>query len=962
MGRDNVTFRFNIDLSKMTVKGQQAIDILRKIEAQSGQSAIALKRVGDAGLDAGRKTAAGAVNFQTATQGMLNLSTATVQTYTSISNLDRANNRAKQSIIAVARAEDLLNNKKQRLNELQNAGVTSGNKYNNMLREIATAEADLTVKQEKMKIEQAAVNDVYMLFATNIANVTISSMQTIAVLDKNDILLKKGRVVAQKLLTLATWDSVRAARWQAGETAALNKLFAGTTVQLKGVTLGTKLLTGATNAFKIALGPVGLILIGISAAMLAYETNFHGMKDAINGVLGIQDDFKEGVDAARNATEEFNDVLGTQEEKLFSLPSSYSGLLRELENIKTKYKEVTVVANENTNAIITNNTVQTNRRNRNFSAGGITAQQPTGQATVQSVPGLPMAYADSGQQQSQLSHGVQVTLENRFVAEASRIKQPVGQGLQHKMGLIDGTSAPIYGFTKTHEGDYMPVGPSANRIIEQTVNAVINKESAEIAAENGISIQEAQQFYVSTPEFQEVKQRIILNVIQNKFTGIDRQQFKVFTPESYVDFKRDEGFKKAQQDAKNSTKNKIKMMSKERQYRGSMRQLFQTFKGGLTNEQGHLFTGTLDKSKLKDLGGVRYIQGKLVYQEKKARLAPSRLRDALAGKSWMYDEDDPYDQLLRQTINYIDPITGSRSKRFDTDELNLIFASKDFSPARKAAYDKYGVDIGKIGDVIPKEDALRIGMLQRASKEYRGIGGRGTQAIQFFGGSATAAYQVKRDAEGKSPIRASKEFYAKISRRDNFNNSLGGLMMNELNSLKGSGRFVYSSAHRGIFKSREFRGVPGKDVFREAIRLGIKGNVEFMDAIKAIPDVDRDSEDNMKQAYGAIHQAETIANDYISMINSAKTSIGFTDAILRRATAEGHSGASMYANISLLSAAKRTNFSNTEIIEESKAKLALTNSQIFAIRFNATRGDTELQDRLRYVDQLEAMSSGTSPL
>jgi len=64
----------------------------------------------------------------------------------------------------------------------------------------------------------------------------------------------------------------------------------------------------------------------------------------------------------------------------------------------------------------------------------------------------------------------------------------------------------------------------------------------------------------------------------------------------------------------------------------------------------------------------------------------------------------------------------------------------------------------------------------------------------------------------------------------------------------------------------------------------------------------------------------------------------------------------------LLSNTKRTNFSNTEIAEESKNKLNLTNSQTFAIRFNATRGDTELQDRFRYVDQLEAMSSGTSPL
>jgi len=186
--------------------------------------------------------------------------------------------------------------------------------------------------------------------------------------------------------------------------------------------------------------------------------------------------------------------------------------------------------------------------------------------------------------------------------------------------------------------------------------------------------------------------------------------------------------------------------------------------------------------------------------------------------------------------------------------------------------------------------------------------------------------------------------------------------MNELNSLKGSGQMVYSSAHRSLYKSRNFRGVPGRDVIREAVRLGIKTNVEFMDMINAIPDVDREADDNIQQAHAAIRQAETIANDYISMVNSAKSSIGFSDVILRRATAEGHSGASMYANIGLLSATKRTNFNNTEIIEQSKSKLALTNSQIFAIRFNSTRGDAELQDRLRYVDQLESMSSGTSPL
>jgi len=182
MARDNVTFTFNIDHRQFVVKGKQMGAVLVDLERKSTGAATGLTRTGNAAAGAGKNMAASAVNFQTATQGMLNLSTAAVQTFTSISNLDRANNRAKMSVIAVARAEDLRNNKLQRLNDMQAQGITSGGKYNNMLREISTATADLTVKSEKMKIEQAAVNDIYMLFASNIANVTISSMQTIAIL------------------------------------------------------------------------------------------------------------------------------------------------------------------------------------------------------------------------------------------------------------------------------------------------------------------------------------------------------------------------------------------------------------------------------------------------------------------------------------------------------------------------------------------------------------------------------------------------------------------------------------------------------------------------------------------------------------------------------------------------------------------------------------------------------------
>ena len=92
-GNNNVTFRFNIDMNLMTVKGRKAAKILQDLERASGRAGTGFDRMGASASRAGQQTAASAVNFQTATQGMLNLSTAAVQTYTSISNLDRANNR-----------------------------------------------------------------------------------------------------------------------------------------------------------------------------------------------------------------------------------------------------------------------------------------------------------------------------------------------------------------------------------------------------------------------------------------------------------------------------------------------------------------------------------------------------------------------------------------------------------------------------------------------------------------------------------------------------------------------------------------------------------------------------------------------------------------------------------------------------------------------------------------------------
>ena len=966
MARDNVTFTFRIDSARASAAIKELTQALERLNATNVKVDKNLKSTQRQITNTGTNAAASAVNFQTATQGMLNLSTAAVQTFTSISNLDRAHNRAKMSIIAVARAEDLLNNKKQRLNELTEQGVTSGNKYNNMLREIATAEADLTVKQEKRGIEQAAVNDIYMLFATNIANVTISSLQTITVLLGQEKVARLASAAATKLQTLALRHGTTVQ--VASNVATKQAIFAQTGYSFASVkaTIATHGLSVALKGLTMSFAPLMIATAALTAVWAIHESDILGTKSALDEYLGVQNDFQSEVDASRNATEEFNNALETQEDKLFSLPSSYSGLVRELENIKDKYKDVTAVVKENTNAIIINNSTSgiSKRPSPNFSSGGVTTQQTAaGQAIPQGVSAstdIPFAaYADTGSQQiTDQPHGVQATLQNRFVGEVtSRIQLPVGTGMQHKMGLIDGSSAPIYGFTKTDDGSFMPQGPSANKIIEEFMNRAIMEGGKDIAQSLGVSTEEGIEIYMNDPDFQIVKERIILNVISNKFRGIEGQQFKVFTPESWVDFKRDEGFKEAQKQAKESVKNKIKMLGKEKAMRGSMRQLAQTFAGPLRFSDS-LFKGTMDINALKKLGGVRYVQGKLVFQEKKARLAPSRLRDALAGKSFMFDEDDPFDQLLRQTIT-------QQHNIFDTDELNLMFEAQDFSPSRKAAYEEYGVDIGKVGDVIPKKDALRIGMLQSMSKQYQGIGGRADALINLqFGGSATAAYQVKRNADGTSPIKRNQKFIDEMRERD------------RLTNLKRFGGYSSRKEFIRAGKERESQEFIQAQIFSDYFTgIGRVGRYTGMTGL-------RSQLNSIKQRADTVKTALSSAGLSYKTFN-ARTGLPRSATAWQRHNFEKQWNAVRSFNDNQYAKAKQINILQQDFgvtgftgsaltlpsLQDEVARqdaliksIGLDRTEAFQIVDTAGRGREEIDDRIRFKDRMNSMSTGVSVL
>jgi len=310
VGQDNVTFRFKIDSKKAEQAIRELEAIIKRLGGTTQRTGTDINKLNNNLKTTSQSSAASAVNFQTATQGALNLSTAAVQTYTSISNLDRANNRAKMSVIAVARAEDLLANKLERQNAMRKAGEAGTQKFLNISKEIATAEADLTVKIEKRGIEQAAVNDIYMLFATNIANVTISSMQTLAVLDKNQVVLTHAKTFALRVQNMAIWSNIRAMGTQVRSITLLSitsKI--GTAITL-GFAGSIRVATAAVRAFAVAHPALIAITAIMTGALIAYEANILGLKDAINSLLPKQVAFQDEVDNARNSVGGLDEDLG----------------------------------------------------------------------------------------------------------------------------------------------------------------------------------------------------------------------------------------------------------------------------------------------------------------------------------------------------------------------------------------------------------------------------------------------------------------------------------------------------------------------------------------------------------------------------------------------------------------------------------------------------------------------------
>lgn len=863
VGRDTVTFRFRLDAKEMQ-------RLIKALEADAKRMGATIERVGtqtDAASakikSSGDRAAAAAINFQTATTGMMNLGTAAVQTITSISNLDRAENRLAQSHIAVARAEDLLAAKKLRLNELQEKGLGNTTKAINLTNELATAEADLAVKRDKARIEEGALLDIQMLFVTNVANVMISSIQTIKTLrDLQALSTIKATIAESGLIT--KMKALVLTQGFATKSAMAN------TVANKGLSFSIKGLTFSVRGLMIALGPVAIAITAVTLAMQAYEENTHGFRDAIQSALPFLKDE--------------NDELEKSEQILRNNRNEAEGYISAIDNMGKSMKKL----------------------------------QPQHKLYLEMHRDAFLAMDKN----SKLAAYYSSQLAGLRTGPQGFSTPSVGGGLPSRGGISVG------GGTVAGGGVTTAGGVSTGGVSSAPTTGGVGTPTTVTGASELLGLADPhgtreQRFVFSMLPKQE-KMSVLLNKAQLSMNdGLYGTANILFAEYEKI---------KAQPEMETDPVKRWENMQKG--------------------------------ANLKETG---------------FRLATER--------------NNP--EVIRK-------VTAEMQQfKFGTDLFSMDrFDQTHAGTKRGEIMNLTGVDIGNIANVIDKNDAIKLANLQRSMSQFNqptpgATGGRSggrtdlvldvlnkagqawremsdindmvstnvfRSGSNYFGKGffkstgATAAYQVANVATPKHIMKA-------IRNQDSFANGIGRYLENLTALLTGKKQKLQ---YRNSFdhKTQTYLGESRKTL-DNALDFGFRSNQDFVEKLnQSLVDIEPRKEGALGRARQNVKTSVTLAEQFLKMQFGLLRGIGIesttVSAIAGEVGLQGDLPTGFLNNLQVLSQMQRSDFNNYDIIHESKNKLNMTNQEVFAIRFDAKRGDDELLDRIRFQDRLEAMSSGTS--
>ena len=225
-----------------------------------------------------------AVRFQTLTQGTINLVTSFTQAYTSISNLQKAKTSLQAAAVGVERAIDLQRRKQFMLNEEMAKAQPNMKKVELLTNELATAHDDLAVKQQRVKDQADQVNDTYILFGLNIANVGFSAVQTGVSMVKMTQGIKiadaaakvfnatTGKYTLIALAAIAAWEGLAFA------IGTFNKELGDSLSIFKNV---QRLMEEFTGASEITLDHYDEKISGVSTSTRDFENSWKSMTNTV---------------------------------------------------------------------------------------------------------------------------------------------------------------------------------------------------------------------------------------------------------------------------------------------------------------------------------------------------------------------------------------------------------------------------------------------------------------------------------------------------------------------------------------------------------------------------------------------------------------------------------------------------------------------------------------------------------
>lgn len=914
----NIRVRIDIkDAMGKITQMKQGMNSLGAAGSQAGtQVQQGMNKATGAINNAGNAAVKNAVNFQTMGQGMLNLSTAGVQTYTSISNLARAENRAEAASLGLQRAQDLLARKTLAYNKMVEAGLGNSREAKLLLNEMETATNDLAVKQDKLKIEQEAVTDVYMLFFANLANVGVSSLMIYKTMmegvTKAQVINKAatiGNTVATKLNTLAKWNSSKSL---IANAVANNTATAG----LVKSTLAVKAATVATKALNFALGPVGLVIMGISAALMAYETNFLGFKDGVNSFLGIQEEFNEGIDDGTEGIE-------AQTQALTANKDAFEKLVPAMQNYILMQEKIAK---------------ETGDPRELLRLAELRAKGYSGQAT-----GIGTSGFSTGGGTTQ---GVAVNGKSTAFQSANTNKEKAWW-----------------------EFDFFP---SAHGEVQQTPEQKVQTQKPALAldvSKNPFGSQEQRIAFLELPYPQ---QRDVL------LSWIDNTWHMPGTQQAYVDkyweiFEISNGF----------TERTVTKVDPQKEMQALIR------------------GGKLGTFKPQFAPG--YAQ------------APSIFDFDLDNREMVQSALGVDIGAIANTITSSEAIRiGSIQKslgKFNAQpskwvtEMRTFVTGKAVAPGAgiMALLEGSGVQTGTMDFEIRKlnQNLATGGRTAELLREIRAFGGINAAGQT----SATEMFQLQRvynprTGRYESPIRASDEFYERLREQDAYVNSgaarLNKSVMQIFEGQVSGMRFGYRTfGYSGPFS--QMRATTGRiahefgaDIQALEEMEGIASLLQgehgktsvraLMHAIRAGEIADRRIdrvEDLLAAQLGINFNANSKAGYFYESGRASKNrrfqgfvstaqpmweqireDIGAGEHITLPSIKRMEAIANAFAEYG----SSFTNFNNVNLTGLSQQKLGLTEQKVFDIRFEQTRGDRELLNRLRYVEKIEASSSGTSPL